>query len=183
MPTERAARLALRTQQIIASESGVTDTVDPLAGSYYVESLTEAVEAAAWRYLDKIDGMGGAVAAIEAGFPQDEIERAAFDYAKAIEEGQKVIVGVNRYVSTDGEATDVLPADALLQEAQAQRVREVRARRDQGGVDRALADVSAAASGTENLLVPMKEALRRRATLGEVSDVLRSVFGTYTPGG
>jgi methylmalonyl-CoA mutase N-terminal domain/subunit len=183
LPTERAARLALRTQQIIASESGVTDTVDPLAGSYYVESLTEAVEAAAWQYLDKIDGMGGAVAAIEAGFPQDEIERAAFDYAKAIEEGQKVVVGVNRYVSTDGEPMEVLPVDAFLQEAQAQRVREVRARRDQGAVDLALADVSAAASGTENLLVPMKEALRRRATLGEVSDVLRSVFGTYTPGG
>ena len=183
LPTEKAARLALRTQQVIAFESGVADTVDPLAGSYYVESLTEAVEAAAWQYLDKIDGMGGAVAAIEAGFPQDEIERAAFDYAKAIDEGQKVVVGVNRYVADDIDAPDVLAPDPALQAAQAERLRDLRARREQPAVDVALADVAAAARGSQNLLVPMKEALRRRATLGEVSDVLRSAFGTYAPGG
>jgi methylmalonyl-CoA mutase N-terminal domain/subunit len=183
LPTERTARLALRTQQVIAFESGVADTVDPLAGSYYVESLTEAVEVAAWQYLDKIDGMGGAVAAIEAGFPQDEIERAAFDYAKAIDEGEKVVVGVNRYVADDVDPPDVLAPDPALQAAQAERLRELRARRDQPAVESALADVAAAAGGSQNLLVPMKEALRRRATLGEVSDVLRSAFGTYAPGG
>jgi methylmalonyl-CoA mutase N-terminal domain/subunit len=183
LPTERAARLALRTQQIIACESGVTDTVDPLAGSYYVESLTEAVEAAAWQYLDKIDGMGGAVAAIEAGFMAEEIEQSAFEYAKAIDEGRKVVVGVNRYVSEDASVTEVLSPDPLLQAAQVERVRGLRARRDQGAVDVALADVGAAARGTQNLLIPMKSALAARATLGEVSDVLRGAFGTYTAGG
>ena len=183
LPTEAAARLALRTQQIIACESGVTDTVDPLAGSYYVESLTEAVETAAWQYLDKIDGMGGAVAAIESGFMGEEIERSAFEFAQAVDEGRKVVVGVNRYVSDDVSVTDVLSPDPLLQAAQADRVRSLRARRDQPAVDAALADVAAAARGSQNLLVPMKEALRGRATLGEVSDVLRSVFGTYAAGG
>src|SRR5579862_4810296 len=122
LPTERAARLALRTQQIIAYESGVTDTVDPLAGSYYVESLTEAVEAAAWQYLDKIDGMGGAVAAIEAGYLTEEIERSAFEYAKSVDEGRTVVVGVNRYVSDDGEPTEVLRPDPELQRRQAERL-------------------------------------------------------------
>jgi methylmalonyl-CoA mutase N-terminal domain/subunit len=179
LPTERAARLALRTQQVIAFESGVTDTVDPLAGSYYVESLTEAVEAAAWQYLDKIDGMGGAVAAIETGFLGEEIERSAFDYAKAVDEGRTVVVGVNRYVSEDIVATDVLSPDPELQAAQGSRLRDLRARRDQAAVDAALADVATAARGSANLLVPMKEALRRRATLGEVSDALRAEFGIY----
>jgi methylmalonyl-CoA mutase N-terminal domain/subunit len=181
LPTERAARLALRTQQIIASESGVTDTVDPLAGSYYVESLTEAVESAAWQYLEKIDGLGGAVAAIEAGFMAEEIERSAFEYAKSIDEGRSVVVGVNKYVSEEVSVTEALTPDPSLQAAQAARVQALRARRDQGAVDVALADVAAAARGSQNLLIPMKEALRRRATLGEVSDVLRSVFGTYRP--
>jgi len=183
LPTERAARLALRTQQIIACESGVTDTVDPLAGSYYVESLTEAVEAAAWQYLDKIDGMGGAVAAIESGFMADEIERSAFEFAQAVDEGRKVVVGVNRYVSDDWAPTEVLRADPSLQADQVARVRDLRGRRDQGAVDAALAEVGAAARGSQNLLIPMKEALRRRATLGEVSDVLRGTFGTYAAGG
>jgi methylmalonyl-CoA mutase N-terminal domain/subunit len=161
----------------------VTDTVDPLAGSYYVESLTEAVEAAAWQYLDKIDGLGGAVAAIEAGFQGEEIERSAFEYAQAVDEGRKVVVGVNRYVADDVSVTEVLSPDPELQVAQAARVRALRARRDQGAVDSALADVGAAARGTQNLLVPMKSALAARATLGEVSDVLRAAFGTYTAGG
>jgi methylmalonyl-CoA mutase N-terminal domain/subunit len=181
LPTERAARLALRTQQIIASESGVVDTADPLAGSYFVESLTEAVEEGARAYLDKIDSLGGAVAAIEAGFLQDEIEQAAFAYTKAVDDGEKVIVGVNKYVSEEVEPTEVFPIDPSLQTQQIERVRRLRAERDQSGVDAALADVEAAARGTQNLLVPMKEALRRRATLGEVSDVLRSVFGVYRP--
>jgi methylmalonyl-CoA mutase, N-terminal domain len=181
LPTERAARMALRTQQIIASESGVVDTVDPLAGSYFVEALTEQVEAGARDYLEKIDGMGGAVAAIEAGFQQDQIEQAAYVYAKAVDAGEKVIVGVNKYVDDTSGSAEAFPIDPGLQELQAARIKRVRANRDQAGVDAALADVAAAARGTQNLLLPMKEALRRQATLGEVSDVLREAFGTYQP--
>ncbi len=181
LPTERAARIALRTQQIIAHESGVVDTADPLAGSYFVESLTDAVEQAAWVYLEKIDAMGGAVPAIEAGFMQDEIEQAAYEYAKAVDGGEKVIVGVNRFTNGGEEPVEVFPIDPALQAHQVARVRQTRASRDQAAVDAALADVAAAARGSDNLLVPMKEALRRRATLGEVSDVLRSEFGVYQP--
>ncbi|MBO0730806.1 MAG: methylmalonyl-CoA mutase [Acidimicrobiaceae bacterium] len=181
LPTERAARIALRTQQIIAHESGVVDTADPLAGSYFVESLTDAVEQAAWAYLDKIDAMGGAVAAIEAGFMQDEIEQSAYEYAKAVDDVQKVIVGLNKFNTGEEEPAEVFPIDPALQAHQVARVRQTRASRDQAAVDAALADVAAAARGTDNLLVPMKEALRRRATLGEVSDVLRSEFGVFHP--
>jgi methylmalonyl-CoA mutase, N-terminal domain len=181
LPTERAVRIALRTQQIIGHESGLADTVDPLAGSYFVESLTDAVEAGAWDYLEKIDGMGGAVEAIEAGFMQDEIEQAAYAYAKAVDDSEKVIVGVNRYAEDSVEPVEVFPIDPALQRQQADRVRRVRAERDQTRAESALADVGAAARGTQNLLVPMKEALRARATLGEVSDVLREAFGVYQP--
>jgi methylmalonyl-CoA mutase N-terminal domain/subunit len=182
LPTERAARMALRTQQVIAFESGVTDTVDPLGGSYFVESLTDAVEEAAWAYIRRVDDLGGAVAAIEAGYMQDEIEQASFEYVKAIEDGEKVIVGVNRYVEDEPGQPDVLTIDPTLQAAQVARTQRVRAERDQRAVDNALRDVEAAARGTQNLLVPMREALRRMATLGEVSDVLRGVFGVHQPG-
>jgi methylmalonyl-CoA mutase N-terminal domain/subunit len=181
LPTERAARTALRTQQIIAQESGVVDTADPLAGSYFVEQLTDAVEMGAWEYLQRIDRLGGAVAAIEAGFMQEEIEQAAYDYAKAVDQGEKVIVGVNRYADDQPEPTEVFPIDPALQAHQVARVRRTRAERDGAGVTAALDDVSAAARGTQNLLPPMREALRRRATLGEVSDVLRAEFGVYQP--
>ncbi|MST31364.1 methylmalonyl-CoA mutase [Acidimicrobiaceae bacterium USS-CC1] len=181
LPTERAARLALRTQQVIAHESGVTDTADPLGGSYFVESLTDAVEAGAWEYLEKIDGMGGAVAAIEAGYVQEEIEQAAFEYATAVDRGDKVVVGVNRFVEDEAAPAEVFPIDPALQAHQVERVRRTRASRDAAAVEAALADVAAAARGTHNLLVPMKEALRRRATLGEVSDVLRKEFGVHHP--
>ena len=181
LPTARAATLALRTQQVIAHESGVVDTTDPLGGSYFVEALTDEVEAAALAYIEKIDGMGGAVAAIEAGFMQEEIEQAAYAYTKAIDDGEKVIVGVNKYVVDAPEPAEVFPIDPELQRQQIARTQRVRAERDQAAVDAALADVKAAAEGTQNLLVPMKEALRNRATLGEVSDVLRGVFGVYQP--
>ncbi|MGH9063537.1 MAG: acyl-CoA mutase large subunit family protein, partial [Acidimicrobiales bacterium] len=181
LPTEKAAKLALRTQQVLAHESGVTDTVDPLGGSWFVESLTDEVESRAWDYLERIDEMGGAVAAIEAGFLQEEIERAAYAHAKAVDDAELVIVGVNRYVDDAPDPTEVFPVDPALQKRQAERTRRVRADRDQGTVDEALAEVAAAARGSDNLLVPMKEALRRRATLGEVSDVLREAFGVYQP--
>jgi methylmalonyl-CoA mutase N-terminal domain/subunit len=179
LPTEHAAKLALRTQQVIAFESGVTDTVDPLAGSYYLESLTNEVERAAVAYIARIDALGGAVAAIEAGFMQDEIEQAAYDYAKAVESGTAVVVGVNRFVDQGAGESDVFPIDPALQRDQVERLRALRASRDQAGVEAALDEVRSAARGTQNLLVPMREALKRRATLGEVSDVLRAVFGEY----
>ncbi|TML41299.1 MAG: methylmalonyl-CoA mutase [Actinobacteria bacterium] len=181
LPTERAVTVALRTQQIIGYEAGVADSADPLAGSYLVETLTEEVEARAWEYIEKIDAMGGAVAAIEAGFMQDEIDQAAYAYAKAVDDGEKVIVGVNRYSEDQPEPTDVFPIDPELARRQAERTGRVRAERDQDAVRGALDDVAAAARGTQNLLVPMKKALSLRATLGEVSDVLRAEFGVYQP--
>jgi methylmalonyl-CoA mutase N-terminal domain/subunit len=181
LPTAQAATLALRTQQVVLHESGVVDTVDPLAGSYFLESLTDEVEKRAWAYLERIDALGGAVAAVEAGYQQDEIEQAAYEYAKAIDDGEKIIVGVNRYVEDEAEPAEVFPIDPALQAAQIESVRSVRAGRDQAAVDAALEDVRSAAQGTANLLVPMREALRRMATLGEVSDVLRQEFGVYKP--
>jgi len=179
LPTKRAAKIALRTQQVIGYESGVADTVDPVAGSYFVESLTDEIEKRAWEYIDRIDEMGGAVTAIEAGFMQDEIEHAAYAYAKAIGGSEKVLVGVNRFVEEEAEPPDVFPVGPAHQRSQIERTRNVRARRDQAAVDAALVEVAAAARGTQNLLVPMREALRRMATLGEVSDVLREAFGVY----
>jgi methylmalonyl-CoA mutase N-terminal domain/subunit len=183
LPTTRAAKIALRTQQVVGFESGVADTVDPLAGSYFVESLTDEVEAAANAYLERIEQLGGAVSAIEARFMQEEIEAAAYSFAKSVDDGEKVVVGVNRFVDDEGEPTEVFPIDVKLQQLQIERTRSVRAGRDQGAVDRALADVAETAKGDGNLLVPMKEALRQMATLGEVADVLRAEFGVYQPGG
>jgi methylmalonyl-CoA mutase N-terminal domain/subunit len=183
LPTQRAAKIALRTQQVVGYESGIADTVDPLAGSWFVESLTDEVERDAWEYLERIDGMGGAVAAIEAQYMQQEIEQAAYAYAKDIDSQDKIIVGVNKFVDEELDPTEVFPIDPELQRSQVARVRQVRADRDQSAVDAALADVEAAARGTQNLLVPMKVALARMATLGEVSDVLRGVFGEFHPAG
>ncbi len=173
LPTTRAAKIALRTQQIVGFESGVADTVDPLAGSYFVEALTDEVERAANEYLERIEQLGGAVAAIEARFMQEEIEAAAYSFAKSVDDGEKVVVGVNRFTDAEGELTEVFPIDVKLQQIQIDRTRSVRAERDQAAVDRALADVAETARGDGNLLVPMKAALKQMATLGEVSDVLR----------
>ena len=183
LPTQKAAKIALRTQQIVGYESGIADTVDPLAGSWFVESLTDEVEKGAWEYLERIDAMGGAVDAIEAQYMQGEIEQAAYAYAKAIDDNEKIVIGVNKYVDETNDPADVFPIDEELQRSQVASVKAVRAERDQSGVDAALHDVEAAARGTQNLLVPMKVALVRMATLGEVSDVLRGVFGEYRPSG
>ncbi len=183
LPTQRAAKIALRTQQIVGYESGIADTVDPLAGSWFVESLTDEVEKGAWEYLERIDAMGGAVDAIEAQYMQQEIEQAAYAYAKEIDAEEKIIVGVNRFVDEQAEPGEVFPIDPALQRSQVDRVKEVREERDQQAVDAALADVEAAARGTQNLLDPMKVALSEMATLGEVSDVLRGVFGEFHPTG
>jgi methylmalonyl-CoA mutase, N-terminal domain len=182
LPTERAARIALRTQQIIGYESGIVDTPDPLAGSYYVETLTDEVERLAWEYIARIDEMGGAVTGIENGFQQDEIEQAAYEYTKSIDDDERVIVGVNKFtVEQDGDP-EVFPIDPQLEPGQRARLAAFKADRDQAAVQARLADVAEAARGTQNLLYPMKEALRANATLGEVSDALRGVFGVYQPG-
>jgi methylmalonyl-CoA mutase N-terminal domain/subunit len=183
LPTTRAAKIALRTQQVVGYESGIADTVDPLGGSYFVEALTDEVERGAQAYLDRIDELGGAVAAIEARFMQGEIESAAYDFAKAVDSGEKVVVGLNRFTDEEAEPVDVFPSDPALQQNQIASLQKVRAGRDQDGVGAALADLESAARGTQNLLVPMKVALARYATLGEVADVLRAEFGVYQPGG
>jgi methylmalonyl-CoA mutase N-terminal domain/subunit len=183
LPTEHAVRIALRTQHVLASETGVVDTVDPLAGSYFVESMTNEIEARAWELIEKIDGMGGSVAAIEAGWIQDEIAESAFRIQQGIEEGSRAIVGVNRYVDQgeDAEPPELQTIDPAEVDAQIARVKTLRASRDQTMVDAALRSVAEAARGTANVLHPMREALAARATLGEVSDALRDVFGVYEP--
>jgi methylmalonyl-CoA mutase N-terminal domain/subunit len=182
LPTERAVKIALRTQQVLGFETGVADTADPLGGSYFVESLTNEIEARATQYIEKVDGMGGAVAAIEAGWIQDEIAESAFRVQQGVESGERVVVGVNRFVEQTDIPPDLLTIDEAEVEAQKERVRVLRATRDQSAVDGALGAVGEAARGAENLLYPMKQALRAGATLGEVSDALREVFGVYRPG-
>jgi methylmalonyl-CoA mutase, N-terminal domain len=182
LPTEEAARIALRTQQIIGYESGVVDTPDPLAGSYFVESLTDEVERLAWEYIERIDEMGGAVDAIEAGFQMDEIEQSAYEYTKSIDDNERVIVGVNKFVVDTEAEPNVFPIDPTLAVGQLSRLKAFKENRDQAKVAELLELIRETARGTGNLLFPMKEALRAHATLGEVSDALRDVFGTYQPG-
>jgi methylmalonyl-CoA mutase N-terminal domain/subunit len=181
LPTERAAKLALRTQQIVGYESGITDTVDPLAGSYFIESLTDEVERLASEYIDEIDRLGGAVAAIESNYMQNEIEAAAYDFARSVDRGDKVVVGVNKFTESTSTKADVFPVDVAQQAAQTQRVAKLKTTRDNDAVRASLDDVAIAARGTSNLLYPMKIALSRMATLGEVADVLRGEFGVYQP--
>ncbi len=179
LPTDESARLALRTQQVLGFESGVTDTVDPLAGSYYVESLTDEVEAAALALIADIDDLGGAVSAIEAGFQEGQIEEAAYRHARAVDEGAATVVGVNRFVDDDEPESEILSIDPELEKSQAERLRTARSSRDSAAVDKALHDLELAARSDGNVLYPMKEALRAMATLGEVSATLEKVFGRY----
>jgi methylmalonyl-CoA mutase N-terminal domain/subunit len=181
LPTERSAKVALRTQQIVAYETGVTLTPDPLGGAYFVEALTDELEQRAGEYIEKIDGMGGAVAAIEAGFYQDEIADAAYRIQLGIESGERIVVGVNRFRDREERAVEIQQVREEEVARQVENVRSLRGSRDEEVVAGALAAVEEAARGTANVLPPMKEALRARATLGEVSDVLRAVFGEYRP--
>jgi len=181
LPTEQAARLALRTQQIIGYESGVTDTPDPFAGSYVVESMTDEVERLAWEYIDKIDEMGGAVSAIEAGYQMLEIEQAAYDYTKSVDDQQRVIVGLNKFQIDSEPEPSVFPVDPSLEGAQRTRLEAYKADRDAANVTATLEAVRVTARGDDNLLFPIKQALRAGATLGEVSDAMRDVFGLYQP--
>jgi methylmalonyl-CoA mutase N-terminal domain/subunit len=179
LPTAEAATLALRTQQIIAHESGVTNMVDPLGGSYFVERLTLDMEEGAYKYFDTIDRMGGMVAAIENGFPQREIAEAAYRFQKAVEEREKLIVGVNAYVETDEAPFPILYIDEKASEAQMARLTEVKARRDEARVARALDQLKEVARGTGNTMAPLLEAVRAYATVGEMCDALRAVWGEY----
>ncbi len=179
LPTEHSATIALRTQQILAEESGLADTVDPLAGSYYVESLTDRLEEAAGRLIDRIDRLGGAVAAIEAEFPQREIEEAAYRASMRIERGEQTVVGVNRYVDKEESPIQPWKVDPTLESGQRERVVEWRQGREEGEVVRSLEKMVQEARGDGNIMYPMKESLAAGATLGEVSDALRRVFGTY----
>jgi methylmalonyl-CoA mutase N-terminal domain/subunit len=181
LPTEESAKVALRTQQVIGYETGVGEVVDPLGGSHYVEALTDELERLAVGYIEKVDDMGGAVAAIEQGFYQDEIHEAAFRIQQAIERDDRIVVGVNRFQVESADQPELQRIGEGEVAAQVARVRDLRASRDQAVVDSALAEVGSVADGTGNLLPPMRDALRARATLGEVSDVLRGIFGEYRP--
>ena len=179
LPSEDSALLALRTQQIIAQESGVAQTVDPLGGSYFIEDLTNRIEKAAEEYLRKIDAMGGVLRAIQTGFIQREIQQSAYEYQKQIESGKRVMVGVNRYTSAESAPLSLLRIDSEIERAQVGRLKALRARRNAERVRTALQEVEAAARGDQNLMPPILEAVKAFATVGEISDVLRQVFGQY----
>jgi methylmalonyl-CoA mutase N-terminal domain/subunit len=181
LPTEDSVRIALRTQQIIAYESGAAETVDPLAGSYYVESLTNRVEEEALAYLARIAELGGAVKAIEEGYVQREIQDAAYEYQKRVESGERVVVGLNKFQVAEGAPKGLLKVDPAVGERQVASLRALRARRDGAAVAAALRAVDAAARGSENMMPPILEAVRAYATLGEICDAMRAVFGEYRP--
>ncbi len=181
LPTVKAATLALRTQQVLAYESDITATVDPFAGSYVVEAMTDAVEQAARELMAQVEEMGGAAAAIEAGFQKREIERSAYAIAQAIEDGSRTVVGVNRFAGKDEEDYEGLKLDPTIEAEQSERLAALRAERDNAEVDKQLKHLRTAAEGGDNVLYPMREALRARATVGEVSTALREVWGVYQP--
>jgi methylmalonyl-CoA mutase N-terminal domain/subunit len=179
LPTEVSARIALRTQQILAYESRVADVVDPFAGSYFVESLTDELEVRAAALLAKVDALGGMVGAIEKGFPQREIQNAAYTHQKAVEKGEQVVVGVNRFAVTGELKPDLLRVDEALGAQRRTAIAKVRAGRNQGAVDGRLASLRAAAATSENLMPHILNAVKVEATVGEICDTLRSVFGEY----
>ena len=181
LPTEKAARLAVRTQQVLANETDLTATVDPLAGSYAVEAMTDEVEAAALDLMTKVEELGGAVAAIEQSFQKSEIERTAYQTAQEIDRGERVVVGVNKFVTPADERYEPLRVDPAIEEEQAKRLIQLRADRSASEVTTALDALRRAAEGTDNCLYPMRAALAARATVGEVCNALRDVWGVYTP--
>jgi methylmalonyl-CoA mutase N-terminal domain/subunit len=179
LPTEEAASIALRTQQLIAFESGVTQTVDPLAGSFFVESLTDQMEAAAYKYIEKIDLMGGSVNAIEQGYIQQEIADAAYQYQMDIESGAQIIVGVNKYTSKEKVNPEVFRVDDSIRQTQIDKIIQLKAERNNKLVTEKLNRLNAAAKGNENLMPFILDAVEEYATLGEIADTLRNVFGEY----
>ncbi|HEX8872146.1 MAG TPA: methylmalonyl-CoA mutase family protein [Candidatus Acidoferrum sp.] len=179
LPTEESALIALRTQQIIANETGVTNTIDPVAGSYAVESLTGEIEARAREYLSRVDAMGGMVKAIESGYVQAEIQRAAYDFQRAVENKEQIVVGVNEFVVEDSRQIPTLQIDARMEQAQVDRLKALRARRDSAQTKGALSELERRAKSSENLLPAILAAVEACATVGEISDTLRRVFGEY----
>lgn len=179
LPTEEAARIALRTQQIVAFESGVTETVDPLAGSYFVESMTQQVEEAAWKLIEKIEAMGGSVPAIEQGFIQDEIARSAYEYQRNIEDSNKIIVGVNKFQLASEDHIPILKVDDSIRNLQSAKLAQLRSNRDHAKVDQCLQELNDKAVSGENLMPAVLEAVENKCTLGEIADTLREVFGEY----
>ncbi|QPH38849.1 acyl-CoA mutase large subunit family protein [Pedobacter endophyticus] len=179
LPTEAAAKIALRTQQIIAFESGVTDTVDPLAGSFFVESLTDEIETAAWAYIDKIDAMGGSVNAIESEYMQNEIAAASYQYQREIETGERVSVGVNKFIQEEEGLTDILRIDDAIRKLQTEKLRLLKAERNNVDVSTALQALENAAKDGSNMMPYIIDAVEKYATLGEIADVMRKVFGEY----
>jgi methylmalonyl-CoA mutase N-terminal domain/subunit len=179
LPSERAARIALRTQQLIAHEAGGTDTADPFGGSYFIEALTDELETKAWELIVRIDELGGAVSAVEQGFVQGEIEQAAFRWQQEVESGERVIVGVNRFTEGEEEPIELHRLDPAAEQRQLERTRRVRAGRNAAEVERAMETVRDAARREGDLIVPMREALRARATVGEICNALRDEFGTF----
>src|SRR5205085_6434230 len=179
LPSERSARIALRTQQLLAHEAGGTDTADPLGGGYFIEALTDELEARAWELIERIDELGGAVAAVEQGFVQEEIDQAAFEYQREVEAGERVIVGVNRFTEADTEPIELHRLDPEAERRQLAPTARVRAERDATAADGGLDGVRSTARGSGNLLPPMREALRARCTIGEICNVLRDEWGMY----
>jgi methylmalonyl-CoA mutase N-terminal domain/subunit len=179
LPTEEAARIALRTQQIVAFESGAPDTVDPLAGSYFIESLTAEVEKKAWELIAKIDAMGGSVAAIESGFMQDEIAKSAYAYQKEIESGEKIIVGVNKFTINEPPTNIAFKIDDSIRQVQIEKINTLKQNRDAAKVAACIDAIIAAAKGTDNIMPLVVEAVENKATLGEISNALRLVFGEF----
>jgi len=179
LPTEEAARIALRTQQVIGYESGVADTVDPLAGSFYVEALTNEVEAKAWELINRIDAMGGAVSAIEQGFVQDEIARSAYKYQQEVENGEKIIVGVNKFTMEEHATPEIFRIDDSIRKVQTERLQALRAKRDGQKVQAILQQLETQAGTTENLMPLVVTAVENLCTLGEIADTLRKVWGEH----
>jgi methylmalonyl-CoA mutase N-terminal domain/subunit len=179
LPTEHSAKLALRTQQILAAEGGATDTADPLGGSYFIEALTDELEARAWELIDRVDELGGSVEAIERGFIQSEIEQSAFEWQQEVESGERAIVGVNRFQEGDGERVELHRLDPEAERRQLERTARVRTERNADEATRALEAVRDAAGGETNLLPPMREALRAHCTVGEICETLRVEWGMY----
>jgi methylmalonyl-CoA mutase N-terminal domain/subunit len=183
LPTEDSAQLALRTQQVIAYETGIADVPDPVGGSYYIEELTDRIEAEAMDYIRRIDEIGGTLCAIETGFIQSEIQNSAFEFQKEIEKGQRIIVGVNRFRMEEREKTPVFRIDPANERARIESMREMRARRNAAKWQQSLAQLETAARGTENLMPRILGAAEAYATVGEISDTLRRVFGEYRDAG
>jgi methylmalonyl-CoA mutase, N-terminal domain len=181
LPSEKAARLAVRTQQVLAYETDLTATVDPFAGSYAIESMTTEIEQEADRLIGCVEELGGAVAAIERGFQKAEIERSAYQVALQIDAGERVVVGVNRFGIDEEEPYQPLRVDPAIEQAQAERLATLRKDRDRAEFTRRIDDIKRAASESGNLLYPIREALRSRATVGEVCDAFRDVWGVYKP--